>query len=68
MSESLATLTWGQIGRLLSALFLGMFSLEVESYLATASTAQKFTYMSQMLYAGQSDREIVTFFSDFQQL
>ena len=45
MSESLATLTWGQIGRLLSALFLGMFSLEVESYLATASTAQKFTYI-----------------------
>ena len=45
MSESLATLTWGQIGRLLSALFLGMFSLEVESYLATASTAQKLTYI-----------------------
>ena len=28
VSESLATLTWGQVGRLLAALFLGMFSLE----------------------------------------
>ena len=45
MSESLATLTWGQIGRLLSALFLGMFSLEVESYLATSNTAQKLIYL-----------------------
>ena len=27
-SESLASLTWGQVGRLLSAIFLGMFSLE----------------------------------------
>ena len=28
VSESLATLAWGQVGRLLAALFLGMFSLE----------------------------------------
>ena len=27
-SESLASLTWGQVGRLLSAMFLAMFSLE----------------------------------------
>ena len=42
-SESLASLTWGQVGRLLSALFLGMFSLE------TAGVLQGFDWMNYCL-------------------
>ena len=42
-SESLASLTWGQVGRLLSALFLGMFSLE------SAGILQGFDWMNYCL-------------------
>ena len=42
-SESLASLTWGQVGRLLSALFLGMFSLE------TAGILEGFDWMNYCL-------------------
>ena len=42
-SESLASLTWGQVGRLLSALFLGMFSLE------TAGILHGFDWMNYCL-------------------
>ena len=37
----------------------------VHHHLQSSLLSAKHTYMSQMLYAGQSDREDVTFFSDF---
>jgi len=41
--ESLASLTWGQLGRIFSAIFLGMFSLE------SAGILQGFTWMNYCL-------------------